>query len=126
MVDDGLFQPWHQHRLYRLLQSSGTLHVMRMPCKNSDHLQLDLLGLEVLSDVVVTATSSACGRPLMLPLTRLFVDPQNPRTEVPEAELNELAEDIRQHGILQPIVVHPADADGRLSRLAHGLARPFG
>jgi ParB family transcriptional regulator, chromosome partitioning protein len=49
----------------------------------------------------------------MLPLTRLFADPQNPRTEVPEAELNELAEDIRQHGILQPIVVQPAGGDGR-------------
>jgi ParB family transcriptional regulator, chromosome partitioning protein len=86
---------------------------MRTPGKNSGHLQLDLLGLEVFSDEVVTATSSACGQPLMLPLTRLFADPQNPRTEFPEAELNELAEDIRQHGILQPIVVYPGDADGR-------------
>jgi ParB family transcriptional regulator, chromosome partitioning protein len=86
---------------------------MRTPCKNSGHLQLDLLGLEVLSDVVVTPTSYAAGQPLMLPVSSLFADPQNPRTEVPEAELNELAEDIRQHGILQPIVVHPTDADGR-------------
>jgi ParB family transcriptional regulator, chromosome partitioning protein len=86
---------------------------MRTPCKNSGHLQLDLLELEDLSEVVVTATSSACGQPLMLPLTSLFPDPQNPRTEVPEVELVELAEDIRQHGILQPIVVHPANHDGR-------------
>jgi hypothetical protein len=87
-----------------------------MQCKNSVHLQLDLLGLDV---VTATATTlrrpikSAAGRPSMLALTCLFVDPQNPRTEVPEVELNELAEDIRQHGILQPIVALPADSDGR-------------
>jgi hypothetical protein len=49
----------------------------------------------------------------MLLVTSLDEDPSNPRTEVPEAELDELAEDIRQHGILQAIVVHPADAAGR-------------
>ena len=53
------------------------------------------------------------GRPLLLPATSLFEDPNNPRTEFPEVELEELAEDIRLHGILQPIVVHPADAPGR-------------
>ncbi len=93
---------------------------MRMPCKNSGHLQFDLLELDAVADLVTASaavpkapTNSAAGRPLMLPLTSLFADPQNPRTEVPEAELNELAEDIRQHGILQPIVVQPADGDGR-------------
>jgi ParB family transcriptional regulator, chromosome partitioning protein len=93
---------------------------MRTPCKNTGHLQLDLLELDAVADsmtasaaVPKTTMSGAAGHPLMLPLTRLFADPQNPRTEVPEAELNELAEDIRQHGILQPIVVHPADAHGR-------------
>jgi ParB family transcriptional regulator, chromosome partitioning protein len=93
---------------------------MRTPCKNTGHLQLDLLELDAVADLMTasaavpkTTMSGAAGQPLMLPLTRLFADPQNPRTEVPEAELVELADDIRQHGILQPIVVHPADADGR-------------
>ena len=36
----------------------------------------------------------------------------NPRTEFPDAELDELADDIRQYGILQAIVVHPADEEG--------------
>ena len=49
----------------------------------------------------------------MRPEACLFADPQNPRTEIPEAELTELAGDIRQRGILQAIVVHPADGDGR-------------
>lgn len=96
------------------------MHCMRTPCKNSGHLQLDLLELDAVADLMTasaavpkTTMNSAAGRPLMLPLTSLFADPQNPRTEVPEAELNELAEDIRQHGILQPMVVQPAGGDGR-------------
>ena len=40
-------------------------------------------------------------------------DTDNPRTEFPETELQELTEDIRAHGILQPIVVHAADGNGR-------------
>ena len=42
-------------------------------------------------------------------------DANNPRTEFPDAELDELAEDIRQHGVLQPIVVHPADGKVAIS-----------
>lgn len=52
-------------------------------------------------------------RPLSVPLSSLYEDPANPRTEFPEADLEELTQDIRQHGVLQPIVVHPADATGR-------------
>ncbi len=53
------------------------------------------------------------GRPLLVSVTRLYEDPNNPRTEFPEAALEELAADIQQRGILQPLVVHPADGDGR-------------
>jgi ParB family chromosome partitioning protein len=49
----------------------------------------------------------------MVPTSSLREDPNNPRTEFPEAELEELVEDIRQYGILLPIVVHPVDAMGR-------------
>jgi ParB family transcriptional regulator, chromosome partitioning protein len=62
------------------------------------------------------------GAPLMLPINLLHEDPNNPRTEFPEGEMNELAEDIRQHGILQPIVVHPADVEGRY-RIHFGAKR---
>lgn len=48
-----------------------------------------------------------------MPLDRLYEDPNNPRTEFAESEDEELADDIRQRGILQPLVVHPADAAGR-------------
>ena len=60
--------------------------------------------------------------PQMLPLAMLCDDPANPRTEFPESELDELAEDIRQHGILQPIVVHPADEQGQ-HRIHFGAKR---
>ena len=58
----------------------------------------------------------------MVPINLVDEDPNNPRTEFPEAELNELADDIRQRGILQPIVVHPADARGR-HRIHFGAKR---
>lgn len=55
-------------------------------------------------------------------MDRITEDPSNPRTEFPDAELAELADDIRQRGILQPLVVHPADAQGRY-RLHFGAKR---
>jgi ParB family transcriptional regulator, chromosome partitioning protein len=83
--------------------------------------QLDLLAAGSPSDgAALTETAHASpappaphGVPLMLAVDLLREDPNNPRTEFPEAELKELAEDIRQHGVLQPIVVHPADERGR-------------
>ena len=99
---------------------------MRVPWSKSKPLQLDLLNPAPVAErdgdatAVVdgkptqhATTSVFIGQPLTAPTTSLFEDPNNPRTEFPEAELEELAEDIRQHGILQPIVVHPIDALGR-------------
>jgi ParB family transcriptional regulator, chromosome partitioning protein len=65
---------------------------------------------------------SSGGRPLLVPLDRLTEDPNNPRTEFPEAEIDELAESIREHGILQPLVVCWADATG-CHRIHHGAKR---
>ena len=69
-----------------------------------------------------SATANGEGHALLVPLDRLCEDPANPRTGFPEAELDELAEDIRQHGILQPIVVHPADKQGQ-HRIHFGAKR---
>jgi ParB family transcriptional regulator, chromosome partitioning protein len=68
------------------------------------------------------AAASSGGHPLVVPLDRLYEDPNNPRTEFPEAELDELADDIRERGILQALVVHPADAAGR-HRIHFGAKR---
>lgn len=62
------------------------------------------------------------GSPLVVPIDRVVEDEGNPRTEFPESELTELADDIALRGILQPLVVHPADSSGRF-RLHFGAKR---
>jgi ParB family chromosome partitioning protein len=64
------------------------------------------------SKTAAEADVSGAGRPLLVRLDQLSEDPANPRTEFPDAEIDELADDIRQRGILQALVVHPADAQG--------------
>lgn len=99
---------------------------MRVPWSKSKPLQLDLLSPAPVADRDTDATAvvdgessrpaptSLCaGHPLIVPTTSLFEDPNNPRTEFPEAELDELADSLRQHGILEPIVVHAANSEGR-------------
>ena len=46
-------------------------------------------------------------------LRRADEDANNPRTEFPVGSLEELAAVIQQRGILQPVVVHPVESDGR-------------
>lgn len=114
---------------------------MRMPWNKSKAVQLDMLddaatALSVCSIVESTpalsskgtadlptesnatpskadTSSTNDGRPLLVPVASLYEDPNNPRTEFPEAALEELAADIQQRGVLQPLVVHPADGEGR-------------
>ena len=62
------------------------------------------------------------GRPLIVSLDCLYEDPNNPRIEFPQTEIDELADDIRQHGVLQPLVAHPADAQGHY-RIHFGAKR---
>jgi ParB family transcriptional regulator, chromosome partitioning protein len=117
---------------------------MAMQLSNSNAVQLELLDVEpgALPDANVPedhrparqvssspATRSSArtakrgdGCPLVVALAQLYEDPKNPRTEFPEPEIEELADDIRQHGILQAIVVHPADAAGRY-RIHFGAKR---
>ncbi len=109
---------------------------MRLPWHISKEVQLDLLDAEpgavasqqpvaalpqaVVSSRDAAAISSAAdkpsgnyGSPLLLAVSMLYEDAHNPRTEFPEESINELAEDIRQRGVLQPLVVHPTESDGR-------------
>ena len=48
-----------------------------------------------------------------LPLTQVIPDPGNPRRSFDDDALTELAASIAARGVLQPITVAPADADGR-------------
>lgn len=109
---------------------------MRLPWNKSKEVQLDLLDAEPGSatshqsvavapgtdesspDAGVNSTTAALpsgndGRPLLLAVSLLYEDAHNPRTEFPEESIDELAEDIQQRGVLQPLVVHPADSEGR-------------
>ena len=109
---------------------------MRLPWNKSKDLQLDLLDAEAATSVphqptepasrpfamepASVATSPATpksgthdGRPMLVAVSLLYEDQNNPRTEFPEVALEELAADIQQRGILQPLVVHPADGEGR-------------
>lgn len=90
--------------------------IMRMPWSKSGNLQLDLLEAPAAPEAATAppaAPGTSARSPSMVPTASLYEDANNPRTEIPDADLDELADDIRQHGILQPIVVHPADASGR-------------
>jgi ParB family chromosome partitioning protein len=82
--------------------------------------QLDLLGdaLVPAAGLPVRRKASIAARPgstgtLRLAVARIDEDPANPRAAVPQSALDELAADIRLRGILMPLVVHPADANGR-------------
>jgi len=109
---------------------------MRMSWLKSKGIQLDLAGLDPEPDGLPSfadATSVSCtpsaaseannspipivenhpGRMAQVAIHLLDEDTGNPRTEFPDAELEELTEDIRVHGVLQPIVVHAADENGR-------------
>ena len=68
------------------------------------------------------ARAAIVGLPLCIPIGLIDEDPNNPRTEFPDADIDELADDVRQRGILQPLVVHPADAQG-CYRLHFGAKR---
>ena len=60
-----------------------------------------------------SAADCDAGKPLLVALDHLIEDPNNLCTEFPDTEIDELADDVLQHGILQPLVTHPADTDGR-------------
>lgn len=88
---------------------------MRLRWPRPAEVQLDLL--DTPAAPVAPAEPAVPGKgaagPAFVATDCLVEDPDNPRTELPAAELDELAEDIRRHGVLQPIVVHPADGQGR-------------
>ncbi|EHR69782.1 ParB-like partition protein [Burkholderiales bacterium JOSHI_001] len=119
---------------------------MRMPWQRPSDQQLTLLGIPA-PDLVGSPLAAAkvtkalsrksipfasadtagiphrgAGDPLCVPLDRVFEDPNNPRNEFPQSSIDALAQDIARRGILQPIVVAPADSQGR-HRIRMGAMR---
>lgn len=46
---------------------------------------------------------------VIVPLSRIKPNPDQPRKSFPEGSIDELADSIRKHGLLQPILVEPGD-----------------
>jgi ParB family transcriptional regulator, chromosome partitioning protein len=63
------------------------------------------------------------GEQRMIPLDRISPSPFNPRKNFPEAELEELANSIREKGLVQPIVVRPVGASGQHYEIVAGERR---
>ncbi len=49
--------------------------------------------------------------PMNMPIGRVRPNPKQPRKDFPEASLNELADSIREHGVIQPILVEEVSQD---------------
>jgi len=74
-------------------------------------------GLEALLGGDEPAVTAPVGPPGMLPLSALQPGRYQPRTRMDESSLQELAQSIRLHGLMQPIVVRPV-AEGRYEIIA--------
>lgn len=64
-------------------------------------------GLEALLGSVTREQAQASGALRDLPVTSIVPNPLQPRTQINEAELSELASSIEASGLLQPVVVRP-------------------
>lgn len=53
-----------------------------------------------------------------VPIEFVSPNPKNPRRNFGDAELTDLAQSIREHGVVQPVVVRPAGATGRYEIIA--------
>lgn len=64
----------------------------------------------LLGDVAFTLNSNASAVAIqMIPLDRITSDPNNPRKIFDQTQLDEMAQSIKQRGILQPITVRPLE-----------------
>ena len=77
-------------------------------------------GAGVLSGLRATA-GAAGGEPLFLLLDQIEEDPDQPRTSFDQTELEQLAETIRQYGVLTPVGVRKME--GERYRLVYGARR---
>ena len=55
---------------------------------------------------------------MMIPVEMVFPNPRQPRGVLHPEELKDLTASIREHGVLQPLIVTPGDLDGRYVLIA--------
>ncbi len=80
----------------------------------ADHSRLGRGLASLIGDVgeeTQTPSAESGRKPRQAPIECLGANPRNPRRAFSEAELDELAASIREHGIIQPIVVRKAAGD---------------
>jgi ParB family transcriptional regulator, chromosome partitioning protein len=78
----------------------------------ADHSRLGRGLAALIGDVGEEASSADSGRkPRRAPIENLRPNPRNPRRLFTDAELDELADSIRERGIIQPIVVRTLQGD---------------
>lgn len=73
---------------------------------------LSALMADIRADATDVAPSSARRPDTVLPIDRLAPNPQQPRRDFATEDLDSLAHSIRQKGILQPLIVRPAQTEG--------------
>lgn len=76
------------------------------------------LGLEALLGPKVSEQPVPEGQPTVLRLEQLQPGRYQPRTRMDEGSLYELAESIKNQGVMQPILVRPLDGSGRYEIIA--------
>jgi ParB family transcriptional regulator, chromosome partitioning protein len=78
----------------------------------ADHSRLGRGLASLMGDVgEETSTADAARKPRRAAIEKLRANPRNPRRAFTETELNELADSIKERGIIQPIVVRPVRGD---------------
>jgi ParB/RepB/Spo0J family partition protein len=65
-----------------------------------------------LADVAAQGNAGA-GRPRLIAIDSIDEDPDQPRRNFSEQELDELSQSIREHGVLQPILLRRSGEEGR-------------
>ena len=75
------------------------------------------LGPQVLSLLSAETSSKTLGI-RQIPVDRIEANPDQPRTRFEQSALDELTASIREHGILQPVLVRPLEATNRYQLVA--------
>ncbi|WP_424196639.1 ParB/RepB/Spo0J family partition protein (plasmid) [Ampullimonas aquatilis] len=82
------------------------------------------LDLSALDDFVMSSASNSSpdGEPLLIEIAQVIEDPSQPRFVFDDAALKELTEDIKLRGVMQAILVRPANEQG-LYQIIQGARR---
>jgi len=90
----------------------------------ADHSRLGRGLASLIGDVGEESKSADAGRkPRRAPIENLKANPRNPRRTFADTELDELAASIREHGIIQPIVVRKAGGGDDMFEIIAGERR---